>query len=242
MIVKWQLVTYGGRNMAVGGSSAFAPWKRRLTIPAYTLRESAKLCEAHPRTVAAWHRNASLGRQLLTDRQSREALSYLQLIEAAVVAAMRRRGISMLTVRRARAHLGAAFETQYPFAMVKLKTDGAHLLYEWEMANHPNAPQMAVADKEGQYVWSNIIADRLHQFEYDPGWEFVARWYPRGHAIPVAIDPRICFGQPQIQGVRTSAIRMLASRKVLLPQIADEFDLSEEAVVAALQFEGLELG
>jgi uncharacterized protein (DUF433 family) len=134
------------------------------------------------------------------------------------------------------------FHAEYPFAVVELKTDGAHLLYEWEMANHSDAPQVAVADRGGQYAWANILAERLHQFEYEPGCEFVTRWHPRGYAVPVVVDPRVCFGQPQVYGVRTAAVSMLASREPSVPRIADELDLPEEAVVAALRFEGLVLG
>jgi hypothetical protein len=60
------------------------PWKRRLFIPNYQVGEAARYAGIDPQTVAAWHK------RMLSKREKRAELSYLQLIELAVVAAARK--------------------------------------------------------------------------------------------------------------------------------------------------------
>jgi hypothetical protein len=101
-----------------------APWRRRLTLPAYQIAEAAKYAQIAPQTVAAWHR---IEAALLKRREERAALSYMQLIEVAVVAAFRKAGVPMGRIRKARAWAANELKSEHPFAEFKFKENAKHL-------------------------------------------------------------------------------------------------------------------
>ena len=90
-------------------------WRRRLLLPTYQVQEAARCAHIAPKTVAQWQRGtAGLP---LAPREPRKALSYLQLIEVAVVAALRKEGVLLRRIREAREYIQAELvERNYPFA------------------------------------------------------------------------------------------------------------------------------
>ena len=71
------------------------PWRPRLYLPAYAVKDAARYAGTSPRTVAYWHYGgAGLG-PALPGKERRKPLSYLQLIEVAVVATFRDLGVSL---------------------------------------------------------------------------------------------------------------------------------------------------
>jgi DNA-binding transcriptional MerR regulator len=75
------------------------PWRRRLFLPNYQIAEAARYTGISPQSVVAWHRQ---DKTTLSMKEKREALTYMQLIEVAVVAAFRKAGISLKEIRAAR--------------------------------------------------------------------------------------------------------------------------------------------
>src|SRR5438128_1587723 len=67
--------------------------------------------------------------------------------------------------------------------------------------------ELVAAAAAGQLAWASPIAERLDQFDYSG--EVVCRWWPRGRAGGVAIDPRVGLGMPVVagSGVPTWAVR-----------------------------------
>src|SRR5207249_4692428 len=63
-------------------------WRRRLFLPHYQVQEAAKYADIDAGTVIRWQKSA-MG-EAIAPRQRRVALSYMQLIELAVVAALRK--------------------------------------------------------------------------------------------------------------------------------------------------------
>ena len=94
------------------------PWRRRLYLPNYQIGEAARYADISPQTVAAWHR---IDKALLSQKERREALSYLQLIEVAVVATFRRAGVKLPDIRAARDYAQKTLKSEYPFAQYRFK-------------------------------------------------------------------------------------------------------------------------
>ncbi|MFZ0459757.1 MAG: hypothetical protein WAM17_15210 [Rhodoplanes sp.] len=92
------------------------PWRRRLYLPNYQIGEAARYVDISPQTVAAWH-HATLSR-----KEKREELSYMQLIEVAVVAAFRRAGIRLREIRAARDYVQKELKgtSIYPISRARL--------------------------------------------------------------------------------------------------------------------------
>lgn len=200
-------------------------WKARLGTPNYEVGEAARYAHVHVQTVSRWQRSSTIRK-----RAARAKLSYLQLIELAVVAAAKKAGMKLTDIRSARAYFSGAFDTDYPFATVRLMTDGVDLAAK-------AGAELLIGNKGGQIAWKSVIGERFREFEYEDG--LAARWHVAGADSPVLIDPRIRFGTPQVAGVPTWLVRDRWKTGEPLSEIVDDLSLNEPLVHSALRFEGI---
>jgi uncharacterized protein (DUF433 family) len=212
------------------------PWRRRMFLPNYHVGEAARYAQISPQTVAAWHR---IEHPTLSHKERRVSLSYMQLIEVAVVAAFRKAGISLKRIRDARHYVRQQLKTEYPFAQYKFKTEGKHLLIDYqEIEGERGSGKHIVADQGGQLEWNEIIGPLLKEFEYEHEG-IVIRWHVAGPSSPVVIDPRLSFGAPTVRGTPTWVIGGRWNAGESVSDIAEDFGLEKTAVKKALEFEGL---
>lgn len=211
-------------------------WRERLILPNYQIGEAAKYANISSQTVAAWH---SKEKKLFSGREDGASLSYLQLIEVAVVAAFRRAKIKLPRIRKAREYLKREMKAEYPFAQYKFKSDGKHLLLEYSQIEGNKADgRLLVADQEGQLEWDEIIAPLLKEFEYQHK-DIVVRWHVDGVESPITIDPRINFGAPSVRGAPTWVIAGRWNAGESNSEIAEDFGIGLQDVKKALHFENL---
>src|SRR5579883_141115 len=127
---------------------------------AYTVAEAARLARTSPQNVRRWlHGYSAPGHQMepvLGDPpERRAAISFLQLIEIAVVARYRimdgagRRAVPLDRLRRAHAYARDRFATPYPFATLALRVEGGHVLHDFAR-EHPGPGTLAL-DMHGQF-------------------------------------------------------------------------------------------
>jgi uncharacterized protein (DUF433 family)/DNA-binding transcriptional MerR regulator len=207
------------------------PWRRRLVLPAYQIKEAADYAQISPQTVVAWHKIESA---LLRARKQRAALSYFQLIEVAVVAAFRKAGVPMKNIRRARNWAAHELKSEYPFAEYKFKENAKHLYLDSQQID-VKENTVVQADADGQLEWESIIG-RLNEFEYeDKG--IVLQWHVAGKGSPIIIDPRVSFGSPAIKGIPTWVVRGRFDAGESDTDIAADFGLKKDEVREALRFE-----
>lgn len=201
-------------------------WRSRLDLPNYEVREAARYAHIHANTVWRWHKDTTLGQ-----REDRSKLSYLQLIELAVAASCRQAGMKLSDIRAARSYYRAAFKTQHPFATLKLKTDGVDLAMD-------AGAELLIGNKGGQLAWKSFIGERFKEFDYEDN--LAVRWHVAGKNSPVVIDPRVRFGAPHVAGVPTWLLKDRWEAGEPMAEIADDLSLKRAAVLAALQFEGID--
>ena len=215
-------------------------WRSRLTIPAYRVGEAASYVRTSPQTVAAWHRRSHAARSaVVSDKEKGEGLSFLQLIEVAVVAEMRRVGVKLGEIARARDYFIKTTGLIYPFAQLKFKTDGADVLRDDDSPVTDGAVErMISANHNGQYIWTGVLSVRLTEFNYDESGS-VETWHVAGNEKPIVIDPRVAFGAPQIKGVRTRTIKAQWVSGLEVDEVADDYSIGEVDVIEALLFEGI---
>jgi len=219
-----------------------AYWQDRLGIPAYRVGEAARYARTSAQTVSNWQKVRGDQAAVIAARERRAALSYLQLIEIGVVAAMRRAGVKLNTIRDARAYLVSEIKSEFPFAQYRFKTDGTSLFMGYEqIVGKSGIGKLIVPNKHGQLAWNHILRKRLREFEYDKKRGTVSRWKVGGATSPVEIDPRIAFGAPHVGGIATWVLRERWNSGESLEDIAEDFDLSVSLVEAALHFEGVEV-
>src|ERR1700674_4002431 len=107
------------------------PWRRRLFLPSYLVGEAATYAQITPQTVVAWHK---IEAALLVEREKRASLSYMQLIEVAVVAAFRKMGVPLKRIRAAREYAQRTLKSEFPFAEYRFKEEARHLYLDSEQA------------------------------------------------------------------------------------------------------------
>lgn len=204
----------------------------------YTISDAARYVGAHRSTLSSWFRARSKRGPLLRRKTESGPISYVELIEAAVVVSFLKEGVSIRAVRRAREYLAEMLGVRYPFAQVQLKTDGARILLEWrEDPAREIRDRMIWTDRGGQFIWAEGLEARLAQFTYDDA--LVISWRPLGKDSPIEIDPRYCFGAPHINGVATWAIKERHDAGEPIDFIADDYGLPVAYVGEALRFEGV---
>jgi uncharacterized protein (DUF433 family) len=207
------------------------PWRRRLFLPSYQIGEAAAYAKIAPQTVVAWHK---IEAALLAQREKRAALSYMQLIEVAVVAAFRKAGVPLKRIRAAREYAARNLKSEYPFAEYSFKEEGQHLWLDSGQIDVKPGTVLS-ADQGGQLAWESVIG-RLREFEYEKDG-IVLRWHLAGPSSPIIIDPRISFGAPAVKGVPTWIIRGRWNAGESDSDIAADFGIKKEDVREALRFE-----
>ncbi|MGA7951244.1 MAG: DUF433 domain-containing protein [Thiobacillaceae bacterium] len=212
---------------------AKADWSKRLYLPAYQVKSAAAYAGVTPQTVRNWQKETGSG-AAISRREAGVSLSYLQLQELAIVSAMRTLNVKLASIRTARDYLASALETEFPFADERVKCDGQDILLQAADELNGSLSVLVVANRGGQYAWSDIIGEKFDEFEYEKG--VALKWHLSG-SKPVIIDPRISFGSPTIRGVPTWAIRGRELAGEDVGEIADDFGLSVGDVKDALAFE-----
>lgn len=229
--------------MAVSLQQVPQPLRRRLYLPAYTVGEAARLVETKPVTLAYWFYKAPV---FARAKERRLPLSYLQLIEASFVASYRKLGVSLPHLREALARLSKMSETEYPFAWRFVQVAGAHFLedlHRFIRQKEEGAKlKWGVIDRvgwEATGIWPKVIWQRFDQFEYE--YEVALRWFPRGKAKPIVIDPRISFGAPIVlsTGVATWVIKERYQAGETLEELEEDFGIGRNDLLLALEFEGV---
>lgn len=213
------------------------PWKRRLYLPAYNISEAARYSGTSTRTIAYWHYEPSKHGALLP-KARRKPLSYLQLVEVAFVSTFRALGVSLQRIRKAREYASTTFNVEYPFAEQRWLTEGYHALLDLrDIEGETEYNKLIVADRAGQEAWQTMVSNRFAEFDYEHGLALV--WHVAGRSSPITIDPRIAFGTPTIDGIATWIIKGRVEAKESIPEIKEDFDLTEEQIEYALEFEGM---
>jgi uncharacterized protein (DUF433 family) len=215
---------------------AFEFWVKRLNLPAYQVAEAARYAGTTTTTIANWQK------KVVSRREARQALSYLQLIEVGVVAAMRASGVKLDAIRDARDYLAGRFNSDCPFAEYRFKTNGKALFVSSDqLASGGDKEKLVVVSQGGQLAWNQILSQLLREFEYDKHLGKVSAWKVAGTNNPIRIDPRIAFGAPQVKGTPTWVLRERWESGESVFDIADDYSLAPGLVKAALRFEGVEV-
>jgi uncharacterized protein (DUF433 family) len=220
------------------------PWRRRLYLPIYQVGEAARYANISPQTVAAWHRADSRIALTLSEKDAGDALSYLQLIEVAVVAAFREWGLPLHRIRATREYVRTEFKTEFPFAAYKFKTDGKSMLMDYQQieGKRGKGKLLDTSTAKGQLAWDDIVGARLKEFDYERGRGAKAlaiRWRVNGNSSPVVIDPQVAFGTPTVSGTPTWVVRERWDAGESIDDIAYDFRLNKTDVARALEFEGV---
>ena len=207
----------------------------------YTLAEVSRLTELHQSRVRIWfkYRSDGVGHGPVFESDYKSvdgdyAVSFLDLIDVLIAGQFRvRHNVSMRIVRRAHKLLQEELNTKHPFCHSDLYTDGRRIF-------------IAAADKLGEEKLSDVVSHqqfflhikkKLEHIDYSEITKLASRWRI---AKGIVVDPSICMGKPTIQntGVTTYVIANQYYANLKNPAlVADLYEVSEENIAKAVQFE-----
>lgn len=159
-------------------------------------------------------------------------MDFLSLIEIYTVMRLRELKVSFPTIRRARADLAVRLGVEHPFAAQSLFVDGAKLLTENDDLHYE-------LGTNGQIAIRKVLEPFWARVDFETTTRMAERLHPMGRDSKVVVEPQRAFGRPIIGGtaITTEALASLFRGGENIEALAQQFDLSEDAIQDALVFE-----
>lgn len=218
-------------------------------LPAYGIGEAAHYLRIPPSTLRTWVRGRTYptaqGDQFfepvieLAD-ETRGLLSFVNLIEAHVLGAIRQAGVGFRNIRRGLDYLAEQLPSPHPLAEKDFQTDGMDLFIQHleALINVSRSGQLAMRPVLETYLARierdiHGIATRLHLF--------TRRDMPPEELHPpmVTVDPRIEFGRPVLAGthIATKVIFQRFEAGDSIEELADDYARTSSEIQEAIRCE-----
>jgi uncharacterized protein (DUF433 family) len=216
--------------------------------PAYSFVEAAHYLNLPVSTLSSWFRgqtykhNDEIRRFLPVirlDGEPGEGLSFLNLVETHVLAAIRREHrIPLQKVRRALEYAERQLGLERPLISARFETDGIDLLVH-ELEKLVNVSQA------GQLEIEPLVRMFLKRIKRDPAgvpiklYPFTRKTVSDDEPEPVEIDPRVAFGRPVLagRGVPTAVLADRFKAGDSLADLAQDYDTSSQIIEEAIRCE-----
>lgn len=208
-------------------------------VPLYSIPECARYLGLPTPTVRSWVTGGNDSEPLIQPAGSEPtALSFINLVELHVMAALRRHHrVPMQNIRPAIDFLESRLGVTNPLARRELLTDGLSIFTD-------HLDDLLNLSAGGQLAIREIIESYLERVEHDDQG-LAHRFFPfsrsGGREAPklIVIDPEIAFGRPIIvgSGVRTSVIANFFDAGETITELADEYRLGLAQIEEALRYE-----
>ena len=220
--------------------------------PAYTVAEAAHYLRMPEPTLRSWVKGRdypvaggsrrSTGLIRLDDPRKRY-LSFFNLVEAHVLAAIRRKhGVHLSNVRRALQYVRSECGIERPLIHQDFQTDGMDLFVE-------HYGDLINASRDGQRAMKEILGAYLKRIERDAQGlpiklypfvrESAAETAPTADPRVVVINPAVSFGRPVIKGTGIPVASIYERYKAgdSIAELAEGFRLKTSEIEEAIRCE-----
>jgi len=213
----------------------------------YTVPDAARLTGVSPWRIRRWlkgyefkvkhgrHRSAAVWNSQIDPIGHTIALGFLDLLEVRCVDAFISAGVNWKTLRHVQGQARKLVGHTHPFCTNRFATDGQTIFMEARGRNN----EITLWDmRDVQRVFDRIIRPFLKNIEFDGG-RVPRRWWPKGKAHLVALDPRRSFGQPIVfrDGVPTAVLARSVTANGSVEEVARWFEIHPASVREAVEFE-----
>lgn len=212
---------------------------RPSAIPLYSLTDVSRYAKAQPQLVRRLYLGYRVGGAAhppvlgaAAKSRAKAPLSFEDLIETALIAALRARRISLQSIREAHRIASREFG-EHPFARQEILVAGRDVFVRAGEKLGADSEGLSTLTKGGQRALEPVLAQYLQLVEWEEGWP--AEWRPKGGVVRQ--NPEVEFGLPQVRGVRTEILRGRFEADEPIAAIADDFGLSPAEVEHALRYE-----
>jgi uncharacterized protein (DUF433 family) len=215
-------------------------------IGIYTVPDAARLSRVSSRRIRYWlqrapsETSASRNRRLWTGQHQpidhKIVLGFLDLQEVRFVDAFLNAGVSWRVVRDAHEVAKIRYSTEHPFCTRQFATDGKHIIEQIQNDTHLELEEVVF----GQKVFPKVVAPFLRDLKFAADGQ-IAEWWPLGTRRRVVLDPTRQFGQPIVSksGIRTEILYLATRNGASGEDVADWFEVDQEDVRDAVEFERL---
>ena len=215
-------------------------------VPAYGLAEAAYYLGIPVATLRSW----VLGRDYpvtdgtersepiieIADRK-RKRLSFINLVEAHVLSALRREhAIQFLKVRKAVAYLSNQLQSRHPLADQQFETDGLNMFIQ-------KYGQLINITRDGQLAMRNVLESFLKRVKRDAQGAPVKLYlFVRGaveEPFAVVVDPAVSFGRPVLEGtgIPTEILAQRYKAGDSYEQLVEDYGRPKEEIEEAIRYE-----
>lgn len=202
----------------------------------YSPREAGRFAGVSGREIRRWTKGTKLFDPLWRTRfsaiEGSSEISFIDMLESRVVAALRRAGVSMQAIRFAIAHAQEVFGIEKPLSSEHFRTDGREILID---AIERDGELVSLSKmRAGQKVFGVIVKQSLVDIEFEEARP--VRWRP---SAEVVVDPERAFGDPMLDafGISTSIIREEAEQLGSPQKVASLYEIPVNQVRSAIAFE-----
>lgn len=212
----------------------------------YSAGEAARLLEMPLRTLRRWldgyETSASAYEPVIRPtRTGSDAVTWGEFLEAGFLRGYRKQDVSLQQLRPFIALWRERRKTLYPLAVLQPQVDtvGHDLMLELKQLQDEvglDEDLALVHGISGQLAWKEAMAAFLSKVEFDPAGP-ARSFHPLGKQNPVAMNPELAFGVPQVRGIRTETIAEAVASGDPLRVVQQDYRLSYQEIEAAIQWE-----
>lgn len=168
--------------------------------------------------------------------ESKQVISFLDLIEILFIKAFHDYGISLQSIRFAVQRASKLLKSEHPFAMKKFYTDGKTIMAKITR----DAESLDLVDLiKMQYQIVDFILPNLYECIDFDNFDFAERWWPKGKKSGIVVDPGRNFGHPIIDeiNISTNLIQELFDSGHSIEDIMEWYDIDLKYIKMALDFQ-----
>ena len=217
-------------------------------VPAYGLAEAARYLNIPHATLRSWVAGRAYpvtdGEKFFSPvievaDKKRKLLSFINLVEAHVLDAIRRREhrIQLPKIRQAITYLRREFKSRHPLVDQMLETDGLDLFVQ-------KYGQLINISQEGQLAMREMLQAFLRRIERDSHGVPIklylfARRGDKDEPLNVVVDPAISFGRPTLAGtnIPTSVLAERFKAGDSAEELADDYGRPRQEIEEAIRYE-----
>ena len=214
----------------------------------YTLSTAAKILRMNPQKMRRWvngytyYKNMEFRKIKPLIKTEFEydyndiIISFLDLTEFLFINTFIGYGISIQKIRKAAVAACKLLNTEHPFALRKMFTDGKSIF--GKIAKTTDDPSLLDLIKN-QYQFGEMVEPFLLEcIDFDKSY-YAEKWWPLGKKEDIVLDPSRNMGQPILNkyNVKTELIFNLYKTNHSINEISEWYELDKKAIESAISFE-----
>jgi uncharacterized protein (DUF433 family) len=215
--------------------------QKAVNRPRYSFAEADRIARVTRGTASRWLKGYQywhsfeerrMSPPVTPGQDSKEAVSFVDLMEVAAIGKLREKGFSLRRIRQINEYCMLALQKERPLVTETFRVRGHDIFIHASQGVLLN-----VGYEAGMQAWEEVLDPFLDTVEYEN--ELVRRWWPLGKDVGVLVDPDYGFGLPVIAGtgIRTEIIAERKRAGDSNKEITYDFGVTADQIDDALRWE-----